>query len=52
MINVNNTEYDGLIFKNQLNKKKIWFFTWGKQTLEKLFIIYCYSYVDKNLGFM
>ena len=40
MINANNAEYDSLIFKIQLNKKKMWFFTWGKQTLEKSFIIY------------
>ena len=49
MINVNNAEYDGLIFKNQLNKKKIWYFAWGKQTLKKLFLLYSYSHVDTNL---
>ena len=47
MINVNNAEYDGLIFNNQLHKKKILFFAWGKQTHEKIFILYCYSHVDK-----
>ena len=49
LINVDNAKYDGLIYKNQLNKKKIGCFTCGKYTLVKFFNIYCYSRTITNL---